>query len=484
MTPENWPTKRMSVVSLHLDSKNPRLGREAAQSAPREIVQHLFEHYKAFDVAQSIAERGFFPNEALLAYKEGNTYIVVEGNRRLAALKALREPGLLEGAMRNKVERLARAIEHPERIAKVPVTIAPSRRATDGQLVARHMGKPVQQWEAENRASFILDKLAEGYTNEKLSDELGFSLSDIQKARQTRAIADMARSLPLPEEVAAKLSNPRAKVFSTLGRVFDSAVGRKHLNVQPSAEHGLKGTTTKTEFKRVFTRLVSDVALGNASSRTLNTNENIDDYFKSWPAGERPKKKRGKFVPSDLIQGKSVASPKERPKPPTKRAGSGREGKTVLPKSLKVRHGETRIRDIHRELTKLKRDDFPNAGAVLLRVFFELVAIDYLKRTGEYTPLVNKLGGKRKLAHGVPTMKQLTPSLAGRAKKVLSKQEANTVEKAITPNPKAPFSISELHSFVHNPNDIPCGRDLLQFWERTEPLFRMMLEEDVEKSEQ
>lgn len=52
-------------------------------------------------------------------------------------------------------------------------------------------------WQAENRASFILEKLAEGYDNSELRDKLGFSLADIQSARQTRAIADMARSLPL-----------------------------------------------------------------------------------------------------------------------------------------------------------------------------------------------------------------------------------------------------------------------------------------------
>ena len=62
--------------------------------------------------------------------KENEQLVVVEGNRRLAALKALREPGLLEGSMHRQVERLARMIEDPAEIASVPVTVAPSRRAT------------------------------------------------------------------------------------------------------------------------------------------------------------------------------------------------------------------------------------------------------------------------------------------------------------------------------------------------------------------
>jgi hypothetical protein len=140
---------------------------------------------------------------------------VVEGNRRLAALKALKEPGLLEGAKQRQVEKLSRKILDQQSLATVPVTIAPNRKATDRQIAGRHIGTPVLAWQAENRASFILEKLTEGYDNDELRDELGFSLADIQSARQTRAIADMARSLPLSEEVKAKLDKkPRVAILS------------------------------------------------------------------------------------------------------------------------------------------------------------------------------------------------------------------------------------------------------------------------------
>jgi hypothetical protein len=195
MATDSWPTTRRSVASLHLDAKNPRLGRETLTRAPRDIIQYLFDHDKALEVAQSIAGRGYFPNEPLLAINENDQYVVVEGNRRLAALKVLREPGLLEGPLQRQLERLSRQVEDPDEIATVPVTLAPSRRATDRQIAGRHVGTPVLAWQAENRASFILDKLAEGYTNDQLRDQLGFTLAHIQAARQTRAIADMARSI-------------------------------------------------------------------------------------------------------------------------------------------------------------------------------------------------------------------------------------------------------------------------------------------------
>jgi hypothetical protein len=481
MATDFWPTRLHAIASLHLDAKNPRLGRETTARAPREVIQHLFQHDKAMEVAQSIATRGYFPNEPLLAIKENDQLVVVEGNRRLAALKALREPGLLDGAPQRQLERLARQIDDPESLAKVPVTIAPSRRATDRQIAGRHVGTPVLAWQAENRASFILDKLAEGYTNTQLQDQLGFTLADIQAARQTRAIADMARSLDLPDEVKAKLDNPRAKLFTTLERIFDSSVGRKYLMVEPDSDHGIRGVTTKTEFLRAFRRLVSDIALGKQSSRSLNTNDDIKKYFDSWAPSERPAKKKGSFVPADVVQDRSVASTsrKASPEPAAKKAKQ--RSSTVLPTDFKVRFGNERLIDIRRELVKLKRDDFPNAGAVLLRVFFELSVLDYLGRIGELATIVTKIEGKegRKLPFGTPTLKQLSPEIVRIAKARLPRPQAQQVEKALRYDASAPFSISELHGFVHGP-DLPGARDILQFWNRTEALFRLMLEQSPE----
>lgn len=385
--------------------------------------------------------------------------------------------------MQRRLEQLSRQISDPSDIARVPVTVAPTRRATDRQIAGRHVGTPVLAWRAENRASFILEKLTEGYTNDQLRDQLGFTLTDIQEARQTRAIAEMARSIELPEEVKAKLENPRVGLFSTLERVFDSSVGREFLMVEPDADHGLRGTTTKAEFIRGLTKLVTDVVLRNQSSRSLNKNEQIQAYFESWDSSERPRKKRGSFLPSDIIEGRSVASQLRKPEQKDQKKISKPVSRTVLPRTFKVRYGNDRLCDIRQELARLKRDDFPNAGAVLLRVFLELAIVDYLDRVGELQMLIDKIEKKegRKLPHGVPTMKQLTPTIVSIAKKKLKNSDAVKVEKALRYDASAPFTISELHAFVHQ-TDLPSSRDIQQFWSRTEPLFRLMLEDDPENA--
>ena len=83
----------------------------------------------------------------------------------------------------------------------------------------------------------------------------------------------------------------------------------------------------------------------------------------------------------------------------------------------------------------------------------------------------------RNLPFGTPTMRQLVPTVVKIAKENLAKADATKVEKAVRYDASAPFTLSELHGFVHQ-SDLPSARDIQQFWNRTEPLFRLMLEQD------
>ena len=77
--------------------KTRALEQETTEQTQREIIQYLFDHDKALEIVRSIVTRGYFENEPLLAISERGHYVVVEGNRRLAALKAIKKPELLTG---------------------------------------------------------------------------------------------------------------------------------------------------------------------------------------------------------------------------------------------------------------------------------------------------------------------------------------------------------------------------------------------------
>ncbi len=90
------PAKNLKVDQLQLDASNPRFNKAGGQT---EAMQRILEDQdvKLANLAESIAEEGLNPMDRLLVIKSparASKYIVLEGNRRTAALKILRNPAI------------------------------------------------------------------------------------------------------------------------------------------------------------------------------------------------------------------------------------------------------------------------------------------------------------------------------------------------------------------------------------------------------
>src|ERR1022692_4374992 len=83
------------LSDLYLDASNPRLGRQNTDRQwSQEQVLEAMKDRTLNELALSFLESGFWPQEALLVVEEllngQKRRVVVEGNRRLAALKLLK----------------------------------------------------------------------------------------------------------------------------------------------------------------------------------------------------------------------------------------------------------------------------------------------------------------------------------------------------------------------------------------------------------
>lgn len=86
----------VDINDLLLDHENPRLPTIVGRSQ-QEMISFIGENYSIEELMQSIGENGFFNGEPLIVCPfEKNKYLVIEGNRRLTALKLLSTPGLME----------------------------------------------------------------------------------------------------------------------------------------------------------------------------------------------------------------------------------------------------------------------------------------------------------------------------------------------------------------------------------------------------
>ena len=97
--------KYAKLDELYLDPKNPRLGRHHVNvRLSQEEVLDLMRDWVLDELAVSYLESGFWTHEALLVTREEldgeSRFVVVEGNRRLAALK------YLHAAVKKKMSRL------------------------------------------------------------------------------------------------------------------------------------------------------------------------------------------------------------------------------------------------------------------------------------------------------------------------------------------------------------------------------------------
>ena len=88
----------MRVERLRLDRRNPRLIGGDGNASDKAIIARLYAAAELDELLQSITANGYMDIEPLIVMEDPNAesskLIVLEGNRRLAALRLLREPEL------------------------------------------------------------------------------------------------------------------------------------------------------------------------------------------------------------------------------------------------------------------------------------------------------------------------------------------------------------------------------------------------------
>src|SRR4051812_2159917 len=79
----------LAISELYFDPRNPRLPEAAQSMTQEELLTYIAKEYQPIEIARSIAAHGYFLSEPLIVVLENGLYMVVEGNRRLAALRLL-----------------------------------------------------------------------------------------------------------------------------------------------------------------------------------------------------------------------------------------------------------------------------------------------------------------------------------------------------------------------------------------------------------
>lgn len=140
----------VDLDKLLLDPENPRLPTNIKRTQ-QEMLNYLAKYTSIEDLMNAIAENDYFPGEPLIAFKNDGKYYVVEGNRRLTALKLINNPHEVENPSTRSIEISNNARHTP---SKIPVVEVSSRDAAIPYLGYRHI-TGVKQWEPLAKARYI-----------------------------------------------------------------------------------------------------------------------------------------------------------------------------------------------------------------------------------------------------------------------------------------------------------------------------------------
>jgi hypothetical protein len=347
--------------------------------------------------------------DRLLVINDGRNYIVVEGNRRLAAVRLLDNPSLADGTtIEAAIKRLARGA------TAIPVeadcAVLASRDDAEHWMRLRHDGEAggagVVRWNsfATNRFSHkpgtqaaraikFLEAVADGYPDNEVIQDLARMVSEKRLTTLGRLVQD---------------PNFKARV----GMVEDRHALRFHFPaaaLQDFLEHFLGD-------------LAADVGVSQLKSKNQRT-----QYLSTTPQPDKTERIAEAQALSDTPSGQSS---KDKPKKP-----SSRPSRPAKPfKDLDLSDLGPKTQALLREFRKLDVDKLPNAAAVLTRAILELSVDEFIEKQG--------------LPKDQPLRKRVRSCL----NKVDPTNKASEYQSLRTglADSTSLYSVRTLHGFVHN----------------------------------
>ncbi|TCC20092.1 hypothetical protein [Kribbella speibonae] len=148
--------QRLSVSDLDLDPENPRLPEELHGSEQHAILRYLYENDVLEELIDSYLSNGYFESEPVIVLPPdaGQRRVVLEGNRRLAALMiVLQLPAAVEAGILLDVETSPTAEQLGE-LSTIPAVQADDHADVAAYLGFRHISG-LKRWDPEAKARWL-----------------------------------------------------------------------------------------------------------------------------------------------------------------------------------------------------------------------------------------------------------------------------------------------------------------------------------------
>ncbi len=437
MAKKNAPKRNLidiPVANIELNPENPRLAPRDDGSAWSQatMLAHFAADKGVRDLARDIGQAGLNPTKRFIAQPsdKASRYVVLEGNRRLAALRLLHDPALAgSSASQTFFKNLKHASDAilPTSIDAIVLTFDEAKHWLEIEHTKGQGGRSTVSWEVHEHTRFT--RLVKGEARHGRS----LALLDVL---QERGLIDTPTFKRVP--------------LTTLDRILTDKDVRATL-----------GWTAQMPPTSVASgpllRIVNDLASGMPVSQVMGKTDRAKYVAKVLANPTKPN-----FVaPKKAAAATSASTTAARSTPVDWKR------KFVIPNGFASKSKVARTRELVKELKELPVDQFENAAAMLMRCLLELSLIEYAAKH-RLTLKPNRFGGIDLKA----AVSEICQHLVKRD--VASNAAFRDIRTAMK-DPDHFMSVETFHNYAHSTFAMPNKKDLNRSWTAYEPFFSALI---------
>ncbi|MDR1974225.1 MAG: hypothetical protein LBQ31_06075 [Bacteroidales bacterium] len=147
--------RTINIAQLKLDEHNPRIPKSIREGNPteQELMEYMLLDASLTELMLAIGQNGYFPGEQLLVVLDSSDskYRVIEGNRRLSAVRLLNNPELAT-VQKIKVQKVIE--ETTERPTEIPCLIFDNEQEIHKYLGFKHI-TGIKEWRLLEKARYL-----------------------------------------------------------------------------------------------------------------------------------------------------------------------------------------------------------------------------------------------------------------------------------------------------------------------------------------
>lgn len=452
-----WERRKLSVDALKLDKRNPRLFADSVLNCSQSQLLHLLiDQSDVRDIAKRICKNGYFSFNIPVVVKERRSFVVLEGNRRLAALKLLRNPELSTVSTRRFFVNLSADFDRSS-VEKIDTVIAPTRESADILLYTVHGSESARRWSRLMKQKFIAGKVASGESLSGIANKFNVAETAVKESVAEVLLLQMAMTLDFDVSVSESIQS-EAFPLSTLLRIVGTATF-KDITGFSLLESSFVTKLSETDFKQFMRHIFQDLATGNLDSRSLGDEKSRTEYLNNLK--EQYVTSDGgahwEYVPQrDEITDVVYEPRRRRPK---------QSRQYLIPDSDLLTLGHQKLDALIAEGKMMPLGTYKNSAGLLLRTIMHLAVCRIMEKKG-FKDAIYEKGGK------VKGLGELLGWLVKSDAVPMSDAFRDKMRRLSSRDNTEFMNIRTLHDYVHDNYQQPDKTALSNFW----ALIKEMLE--------